>query len=252
MSWTTSDIETLKSLHSQEYLFTEIAEQLNKKPQVVRHKARALGLKPHKHRIGEWNRKHAHLRESVLKYFLNHSWEQTRDRFGLSDSELKSCFSYAYKEPSLSHIRKDKRTHSSWKHSERMTLLKHSGIQPRKWIAKKTGRSKVSYHTVKEELRRLGIGSKYVNGIPLAWFTDIAPNLSPKSVKTKAGPSAPGVDCHFRIVPWVECWRVTKRRRSVHPVFRECFGAMAQFQRFIFQTEDDKKIMRKLGEAARK
>jgi hypothetical protein len=251
MRWTDKEIELLKSLHSQGYLFSEIAESLCRKPAMVRHKARSLGLKVHKHRLGKWNEKHAHLREKILKYFLTRSWSEVRDHFGLTDSELKSCFTSAYRDPSLSHLRKNKRSRSSWTLKQRLTLLRNSGIRSRKWIAEKTGRSKVSYQTVKEELSRLGIGSKYVNGIPLNWFKHIAPGLEPRTIKTKAGPSAPGVDCHFVLVSWVECWRVTKHRRNIHPTYRESFRAMADFQRFVFQTKDDLKIKRELERAVR-
>ena len=37
--------------------------------------------------------KHAHLRGPVFLYFLNHTWDETRDKFKLTDSELKSLFS---------------------------------------------------------------------------------------------------------------------------------------------------------------
>lgn len=79
MAWTESELATLKKLASEnKYFMSEIARILGRKPQSVCWAARKLGIPSGRitqaHRIGTWNRKHAHLRGEVMEFFLKHTW----------------------------------------------------------------------------------------------------------------------------------------------------------------------------------
>lgn len=245
MSWTKAEIEKLKELAgTRKYFYSEIAQILKKGPNLVRHQARRLGLPKSTRKMGEWNSKHAHLREAVMKYFVTHSWEDTRKHFGLKSRELKSLFTVAYRDPNLAHLRKDKRRHDGWTLEEKLFLIRHSGIIPRKEISRRLKRG--GFHSIKEELSRLNSNSKFMNGIPLSWYIDIFDRLPDYSIKTKAGPTGgKRGNFHFKLVPWVECERQLGKTR-VNPVYRDAIRAMARFQRWIHQTDCDAAIKRRL------
>lgn len=245
MSWTEADINYLKFLHSKDrYFFKEIADLMGVKGNNVRHHARKMGLKlgtKVKARVGKWNSKHVHLREQAMKYFLTHTWDQTRERFGLSQSELKSLFTSCYRDPKLKHLRKDRRRHDAWTKQEMIFLLKHAGIQPRVWISKKLKRGSV--HAVKESLSRLNSGSKHINGIPKQWAEKLL-GEPVEGIKTKAGPNGgkSAADFRFIIVPWVRLEALMKGKR-IKMEWKEAISAMAKFQRFIHGAKSDRTIV---------
>lgn len=248
MSWTPDEIEELKRLHHEgKYFFTEIAQMIGKKPANVNHQARRLGLKQSAYvisRKGQWNSQHKHLREPVMKYFVTHTWDETRERFGLSDKQLKSIFTVGYRDPKFKRFRKDKRRHDAWTKSELLFLVKHSGIKPREWIARRLKRG--TMQSTKECLFRLKISSRYINGLPERLANLIIPI---GGIKTQAG--APGVsgECHIRIVPWVALEDAISGKR-IKQDLRLSIQGMARFQRWVFGMKTNRAVIQKIKEIA--
>lgn len=248
--WNKKEVEKLKALHaSGRYTNPEIGRMLGRSAGVIQLKLKYLGLSNGTYR--RRTTKHAHLREAVLRFFVDHTWEQTRAHFGFTASELKSCFTYAYKNPQLRRIRKDKRRKDAWSLEETLFLMRHAGIQPRIWIAKRLDRGGV--HSVKEALSRLGHGSKHVNGMPLKWAQLIFGESSIFSeIKTKAGPTGgQRGNFNFRIIPWVQCERLANKRPDVPDEIKGLIRAMAKFQRWIHGGVSDEWIVRQIKQAAR-
>jgi hypothetical protein len=259
--WTPKEIAELKRLASSQTLFRrEIAEQMGKRQTSVNHMMRKLGLNYRvKERYGEWNAKHNHLREPVMRYFLTHSKEETREHFKLTESELKSIFTIGYRDPKYKHLRKDKRRHDPWTAEELVFLAQNAGVQPRAWISKKLKRG--TAESAKEALSRMKVGCRYLNGMPWSWAQEIFDweAARPLVIKTKAGPR--GTSGHHRravtryhLIPWTDCERLleagltkpilgkgncTDRRRAqaprlkIAPEIETCIHALAQFQRWI-------------------
>lgn len=236
---------------SQKYFYSEIAIKLGKRDGIVRHRAMRLGLPSQpakKRKIGEWNRKHWHLREKVMRYFLNHSAEQCQKKFNLTQSEFKSLMTVSYRRPEFKHLRKETRTHAPFELKDWLFMLKRCGLHERGWIAKKMGRSKEGrFHSVKERLRKVGGGtSKFLNGMPLEWATRIWPDTNFKhfSMKTKAGPRGKGGnDFKFVLVPWVTCEVYSNKYKTPKHIYR-CIRAMSKFQQFIFRKTNAEHIAR--------
>lgn len=247
--WPENKEKELTSLvKSGKYTYPEIAEIMGVNRNSIATKARALGLSNAVYMARKT--KHAHLREAVLRYFLNHTWEQTRRRFNLTPSELKSIFTVAYRDPKFAHLRKDRRRRDAWTVKETLFMLQHAGIQERKWIAGKLKRG--TKESVKEQLSRLNSNSKYMNGIPVAWAVRVAPELSNIGIKTKAGPTG-GKRGSFRykIIPWVQVAKLIKGK-PLPADLRLGIEAMATFQRWIHGLKSDRAIIRRIESAARR
>lgn len=242
MSWTKEETARLKRLARTDMFFSEIAKELGKTPGAVRHRAHRIEVSRKVNgRMGKWNSKHSHLREGVFRYFLNHTWEETREHFHLKDRELKSVFTVGYRDPKLRHLRKDGRRHDAWSLDETLFMLRSSGLQPRDWIAKKLKRG--TMQSVKEALDRNRAQSRYINGMPIGWaltlFGDSAIGMG---IKTKAGPTGTGpAGFQFRLIPWVEVERLIKGK-SVHPEVRAGIEAMAKFQRWLHGVKSERAI----------
>lgn len=248
MNWTREHEAELRRLAMEaRFFFTEIAEKMGLKVQSVRWKAKQLGIpstqKTLKNRMGKWNAKHAHLREKLLTYYLNHSAEQCQKKFKLTPSEFKSCLTYGYRDPTLKHLRKETRRHDSWSTRELKFLLQHCGIMPRDWIGKKLKRG--TPVCVKERMEKLGISSRTLNGITLSQFILAFGERPSFTLKTKAGPGRGGTPTYFQIVPWVWLDQEIKMRKlkTTRP-FRKVIATMALFQEWIFDGDALKKLKR--------
>jgi hypothetical protein len=279
MAWTETEIRELKRLaRPKDLFFTEIAQRIGRSVESTRHMARKLGIQYRlRDRFGEWNLKHKHLREAAMRYFLDHSSEETRKHFGLSQSELKSIFTVGYRDPKLKHLRKDTRRHDSWTTEELRFLISHAGVQPRDWIAKKLKRG--TRESCKEALSRLKIGARYANGMPWSWAQEIfGAEAFERVIHMKAGPR--GKSGHhglaisrYRLIPWTECEKLletgqtrrilgkgncTPRRRSqaprvqVHPEVAAGIRALAKFQRWIHGTGSDRVVRNQIETALRR
>jgi len=239
MGWTEAQKAELINLAlSNEFNYADIARKMNKNDATVRHQAKKLGL-PSKiaiHKKGQWNIKHAHLREPLLRYYLTHSAEECQKHFKLSPGEFKSCLTYAYISPNLKHIRKETRTHEPWSLSQLLFLLRHSGLRPRSWIAKKLKRGN-AHSCIKERLERLGIASRTINGLTLSQFRSLFGKEPKYFIKTDAGPGrGKNSSTYFKIVPWVYLAKDLKanRLKTSRPM-RNLIYSMALFQEWIFE-----------------
>jgi hypothetical protein len=242
------ELELIRLVKSRKYDYHEIARIMGMNRNQVVTKGQALGLKNPVYLMRKT--KHAHLREPAMRYFVTHTWEETRERFGLTQSELKSLFTVGYRDPKLRHLRKETRRHDAWSLKEKLFLIQHAGIQPRTWIARRLKRG--GAHSVKEELERLQMNSKFVNGMSRKYLLEIlGPWDCPKGIKTKAGPSGGGRgDFRFVVVPWTECERLQKRfPRRFTPELKTAIRAMAMFQRWVFGLKDGA-IVRRIEAAA--
>lgn len=243
--WTKSEDQRLASLAaSGSWMYSEIAEKMGIDAIRVRYRAKKLGLPsdPGKHKKGKWNVKHAHLRGAVMTYFLTHTKEETRQKFNLSEKEIKSLFTIGYREEKFAHLRKDKRTHAPWSLAEWLFVIRRCGLIERGVIAKKMGRSlNGKHHAVKERVAKAGGGTtKFLNGIPIGWAEQIWPLdlIRHLAIKSASGPTG-GVRGNFRflILPWIEAERLS-RVFVTPPEVSACIRAMAKFQRFIHRRSD--------------
>lgn len=228
-----------------EPFFTTIAEKLGLKIKNVRHFARREKVRlVNPGHMGLWNRKHWHLREAVLTYFLNHSFEETARHFSLKKSELKSLFTLGYRMPEWAHLRKDTRRRDTWSEKETLFALRRAGVISREEIARKLKRG--TMHSVKEFLFRMDLPSKLVNGIPLTWAKLIWPQESQfRFVQTRAGPTSMNNQFCFKLIPWVEAEKLALANET-DSIVKSCIFSMARFQRFIHKTNSSSYIRRRL------
>ncbi len=178
--------------------------------------------------------KHAHLREPVMRYFLKHSWEETKEKFGLTQSELKSLFTVGYRDQNLKHLRKDKRVKREWDTKDYLTLLRFAGLKQRTWISKKLKRGGV--HSTRERLEKLGIASKNLQGITLSQYRQAFGAEPERYIQSEAGPNRSGMPTRFKIILWSDLDRWLKRGKIHAPdVFKVHCSAMAMFQNWVWQ-----------------
>jgi hypothetical protein len=280
VSWTRQEVQQLRRLCARnEFYMKEIAEKLGKNPHTVACYAKKLGLssKP-PGRFAEWNRKHQHLREPVMRYFLTHNFEETRAHFGLSATHMKSIMSAGYMDPKLKHLRKEWRPHTPWTTDDWLFMAQHVGVQPREWIGRKLKRGN-TYNSVKDALAKFrGLG-KYMNGMPLGWAVPIfGEEVRELLILTKAGPTGGGYygtkgAFHYQILPWVTAERLIREKRIRILIGKGRHGpgrrrtaprqvideelvagvrAMATFQRWIFGTQSERAIVRRIRKSLRR
>lgn len=244
-TWTESQLKKLKRLvMSQKHTYPEIAEMLGRSRSECQQRAEYMGLRNPVYI--RRRTKHKHLRKHVLLYYKNHSAKETQKHFRLTPSEFKSCLTIAYKNPEWAHIRKDKRRHDSWSLDEVRTLLQYSGLKPRKWISKKLNRGGV--HSVKEELSRLKLRSKHLNGMPKDWVSILfGSEFSEETIRTKAGPTGLDKTFCFRIIPWVQLERLI-RNKSINPDIKASIRALSRFQKWVFGTKNAESIIAAIGD----
>jgi len=256
--WSEDDEHRLRKLASKGSMFyTEIAEALGKTPQSVRWKAKKLGLQSTRatlrDRFGKWNSRHAHLREPAMRYFLRHSFEETRKKFGLTKREMKSLMSASYLDPRLKHLRKETRDHSPWSAAQLKFLLRHAGLRNRDWIAERIGRGNRT--CIKERMQALGIASRTIQGITLSQFIQAFGRRPDFYLQTAAGPNggAKGtLPTRWKIIPWVWLDQELKAKRlKTAPEFRHLVAAMAMFQEWIFEGNAIAKMKRICAEGRR-
>jgi hypothetical protein len=236
------EAELVRWVNSGKYTYLEIAKKMGLNKNQIATKANALGLKnpTYRKRIT----KHAHLRERVMTYFLDHSWEETRLRFRLTASELKSLFTVGYRDPTLAHLRKDTRRKDSWTLDEMLFCIRHAGIRERSWIAKRLNRGCAT--NIKERFQKWGASTKFLNGMPMSWVIQLwGSEFSDRRIRTKAGP--PGI-WRFQLLPWHDCLVLSKKYPTDETI-RSGIRAMVKFQEFIFKTKSSSVIRRTLSEA---
>jgi hypothetical protein len=231
---------------------TEIARLIGKRPASVSWRVRKLGLTPSRRRacadrMGGWNAKHAELRGPAMKYFMTHSWEETRKKFGLTESELKSVFTVGYRMPEFKHLRKETRDHSAWTAKQLQFLLTHAGLRPRKWILSQLGRGK-NVCTISERLQALGLSSRTLQGLTLSQFREAFGQEPAFFLQTDAGPDGglkTSLPTRWKIIPWVWLDQELKAKRlKTAKELRMLIAARAQFQEWIFGGNALRKMKR--------
>ena len=254
--WTEEQENQLRKLRAQNTMFyTEIAKKIGKPVQLVRWKAKKLGLKSTREtlteRFGKWNAKHNHLRPAVMKYFMTHTMEETRKRFGLTKSEVKSIFTIGYRMPELRHLRKDSHhDHSSWTVDQKKFLLQHAGLRSRDWVAAQIGRGNRT--CIKERLQIMGLSSRTLQGITLSQFVKMFGKRPSFFIMTLAGPNGgpkTSMPTRWRIIPWVWLDReISEGRLKCQKEFARFVSARAMFQEWIFEGDPLKKMKRIVSE----
>ena len=274
--WTAAELAELRRHCAANQLYMkEIAEKLGRTPASVRYKGHQLGIFSKPEKFAQWNSKHVHLREPVLRFYLTHSFEQTAEHFGLTLSEMKSCLTGGYKEEHLKHLRKEWRPHTPWTDEEWRFMVAHVGVQPREWIGKKLKRGN-TYNSVKDALAKFRGKGKYFNGMPWGWAEAIfGSEAEDLTIRTKAGPtgrSHRGGDFRYRILPWADAerlldqgktrpmpgkgrWKKARRptrRIEVKPELEAAIRAMAKFQRWIHGKQSARGVRSNIQAALRR
>lgn len=276
--WTPARIAELRRhVRENELFMKEIADRMGLKRTAVTHKCRQLGIRTNPPgRFAEWNRKHAHLREPAMRYFMTHSAKDTAAHLGLTPREFKSLMTYGYKDERLTHLRKDLRRRDPFTKDELVFFVQHAGIRSRAWIAKKTKRGE-THHPIKDYLRKFHGSSKHLNGMPWSWAQEVfGLEAFPLTIKTKTGPTSVESghgDFRYRILPWTECERLldagltrpllgkgkpseARRRASprvrVSPEVQSAIRALAQFQRWIHGVSSSRGVTKRINQALRR
>lgn len=228
--WQQHEYDQLKILIDEGLTNVQIAEIMGRSRAGIQIKShRVAGGNPNYRKI---KTRHAHLREPVFKYFQKHTWEKTRQKFGLTQSELKTIFTVGYKSVKLSQFRKDTRTHDKWTTDELLFLLRHAGLQQRDWIAKKIKRG--NSRVIKEKLMNLGVNTRYLNGMTLSRYRLVFGREPRRTVDGKAGPTRGCMPTRFKIVPWTDIERDFESGRVDQlDAIRTITEIMARFQRWI-------------------
>lgn len=252
MAWTKEqDLKLISLSKENKYFYSEIAEKLNMLPSRVRNRAKILGLSSTKEIIrsrgGEWNRKHSHLKEKVMTYFLNHSNEETMKKFNLTKSEIKSLFTCGYRDQKLKHLRKDKRIKTPWTTDQIKTLLQYSGLRPRKYVARIIGRG--NQVCIKEKLQSFGLSTRTLQGINYSQYIRSFNKKPSIYFQTDCGPRALKGETLWKIVPWVQLQKEVKLKKINPPeVLKQFISARAMFQEWIFEGNALNKMKKIIGE----
>lgn len=173
------------------------------------------------------------------------TWDETKEKFGLTHSELKSLFTYGYRSPEFKHLRKETRDHSPWKLDQLKILLRYSGLRPRQFVAEKIGRGNVK-SCIKERYKKLGIASRNLQGLTLSQFIKVFGKRPEFYFQTDCGPAAP---TRWKIVPWV--WldeQIKTKKLETSTEMKILISARAMFQEWIFEGNAIKKMKRILRE----
>lgn len=244
MSWTKEEDRKLKELcESGKYFFKDMAPKLKKLPGATVYRAKKLGLK--NVRDGRERKGiHNHLTETVMTYFLDHTYDECCKKFGLTSSNMKSLFSLGYKIEKLRHLRKDTRMKSAWTLKTRLNFLRKAGLMQREEIAISEGRGQSS-DVIKEFMRKMGAGeTRYLNGLSSKWFFELTGVHPTFFIQTRSGPAF----CQHKIVPWVWISGNLKVYELIPEELRPCIDAMSKFQKFIYQENEVVKICLEMRE----
>ena len=219
-------IAKIKSLMDSGMTNPEIARSIGKtKASVALITSRVLGGNPN---YMNKKRKHQHLHGDVLAFRLGHTDKETMEHFELTAGELKSCLSYAYRNPKFKNLRKDTRRHDAWTSEQLLKMLRYAGILRRSKIAliiKRDGE-----RVVKEKMASLKIATRNVNGANISQFRRLFGCEPSYLIRGQAGPGSTKTN-RFVIVPWfhmVEMYRKVPHCKSTLKAF-ECYAMFAEF-----------------------
>lgn len=240
VNWAERDAEIIPLL-KQKLPYPEIARRMGLTPPTVQLRAKRLGML----NGGKFMRKHEHLRGAVFRYFMKHSWDETREHFDLTQSELKSIFTVGYRDGRYKHLRKDKRRKDPVSVGQYKTMLRYSGYLPRVSLAQRSGRG-ASFHAVKERLQGLGVTRPMMlGGLPVTIARSVLGPEIDERLPFITGIAGPRI-MKFSLCPWVEVSAYVKRRRNVDPLFKKYASIMAKFQRWIWDGRSNDSIKRSI------
>ena len=241
--WKKEEIEKLKELSKNgDLFFSEIAKVLNKKPGNVRYMARKLGIKNLNalKNIGSWNIKYKNYKE-IIEFYQTHTNKEVCKKFNLRQNQFKSIITRYYKDKKYLNIRKDNRIKRKWTNEEVIKMIQMCGVLPRNEIAENLNRTKIKKNNaVKDKIAQIGFKSKHINGMPITWASLLFKDNDLEIIQTKAGPNSKKNQFNFKIIPWVE---LNRKVISDNDLINSIIRSMAKFQRFVFQTNDDDKII---------
>lgn len=245
--FTPEEKKILVKLVAKGLTYPEIAKEMNRSRNSVCLAGQRLGIVNDNYM--KRKTKHKHLREPAMKYFLNHSLEETQKKFNLTRSEIKSLFTVGYRDPELKHLRKDTRRHDHFTETELRTILKFSGILNRQQISEIIGRD--GARVIKEKLSHLKISSRNVNGINITQFTIAFGKRPFRYVQGNAGPATGGKNPnHFGIVLWVDLLEMIESKDiTASKVLVQVTKVMALFQEWVWGTKD---VYRKMNQELRR
>lgn len=167
------------------------------------------------------------------------SYEELAKKYNVSLNELKCIFIRGYRLKIFKNYRRDVRSKRSWELEETLMLLQFAGLMSRKAIAARIGRC--TYQGLKDKMKGLGLQTRYVNGITSHLWGNS--KLKDYCIKTKAGSPGPNGNTNQKLILWIDLERLFKKN-SYYPMIR----AMANFQKFIWQTKSKKEIKQKIME----
>lgn len=189
------------------------------------------------------------LRLRVIDFYRNNTARECAKKFNMSHGSVMGLLETSRRKGILCASFKDTRSKEKWSFGEDLQMLRMVGILPRKDIAKIV-RGVESRHIIKDRMRALNAGTKFLHGMPKSWFDFLLPekNFGDCFIKTKAGPTFKG-NGTFLIIPWVLVETIVfAHKDKVSSTLSYSVCALAQFQRFIFQEDRDWIIVRKLKE----
>jgi hypothetical protein len=241
--WTKQELDQAKNMIGEGLLIKDIAQKFGVRPNTASMILRRHGIKNdnYKKTIGSWNIKHKHLRKDVMMYFMKFTENETKKKFGLTDSEFKSLMTAGYGMPELRNYRKDKRTKRKWTLGELINILKMSGIKSRDEIAKELNRG--NQRVIKEFLmKKQIITPKYTNGLTVSVFVELFGEYPDFFIQTSAGPGSRNMKTNvqatsnFKIVPWVyiDDW-IKNTSKNIPDFLKKTAEAMAVFQEWIHE-----------------
>lgn len=190
--------------------------------------------------MNSYKHRNRNLYSKCLKYYQNHSFKETADKFDLTLNELKSVMTYAYRDKSLLHIRKDSRRKDPWSIAEYRKLIQMSGLVQRKTIGSYLNRS-IGYQGIKDRLALLKLKSRNVNGLTYSQYLDLFDKKPPFYFKTNAGSGR----TRILLIPWVS---ISKKQLKDQPVFiKKMIESMSIFQMWVYSTRSKKLILNKMN-----
>lgn len=225
-------------------LIKDIARAYGIRSANLAYRCRRLGIKSSS-KMGEWNKVYSlEQRQKVIRVYKTNTASETAKLVGLTKGQVIGLMETSRRMGIIGNAFKDKRNKAPWTFKERLSLIRMAGLVNRSEIGKRLGRD--GQRNIKERMRNdFNSGTKFLHGMPITWVRELIPmDLEDRKVQTTAGPRGVingAVRTCFRIVPWTDLEQVTFAIR-LDPSLKSAIRAMARFQRFIWQCDDNEKI----------
>ena len=184
-------------------------------------------------------------RRLAIGLFKTMTAREVAKKLGLTHGQVIGIMETSRRMGLIGHAFKDTRNKKPWSFKERLSLIRMAGLVNRAEIGKRLGRD--GQRNIKERMKAdFNSGTKFLHGMPLTWVKELIPiYIEDRVIVTTAGPNAVRGATNFRIVPWVELEHVAYAMR-LKGNLSTIIKAMANFQRFIWQCDDETKIRKLL------